>query len=541
MKLQVSATDLCFALLLSVSVGQAATYHVAPRGRDENPGSRDLPWASPGYASRQLQPGDTLILQSGRYVLSRFDEDILIPPSGTSNAWVTVRGEGPSRPILAARDNLLAAVLLNGASCVRIENLEITHDDEASGDGRLCRDGIQAFDQPIRHVVLYNLHIHHVDEFGLNMQDAEDVSIVDCQIEYCGFGAIGGPEGIEGGWRRVRIDGCRLSYSGHYYQGGDGTDRPYDRPDGFGIEPSDGPVEIVDTLAEHNRGDGLDSKAANTLIQRCVVANNSCDGVKLWGTGSKIENTVVYGRGDDDPAPSPWSAIVIHSRLTGATFSIVNVTVDDFLGGNYLVHVQYDDAFPVAVTIRNSIFRATGDNSALWFRDSVTLVAENNLFFSPSTDIVVVHGTLQYGAGDLAALGAGNRYGEPRFVAPAWGTTGNYHLQPDSPAVGRADDNYSPSIDLEGRIRDSEPDLGAFEFGGMLLAPRLELKLADGQVQLWWTNPSPRFRLESCSGLGEPWFVVPDSPFGLNHVFQIQVVPPDRMWFFRLAKARDGF
>ena len=39
---------------------------------------------------------------------------------------------------------------------------------------------------------------------------------------------------------------------------------PYDRPDGFSIESSEGPIEISYTVVEHNRGDGIESKAANT-------------------------------------------------------------------------------------------------------------------------------------------------------------------------------------------------------------------------------------------------------------------------------------
>lgn len=85
-------------------------------------------------------------------------------------------------------------------------------------------------------------------------------------------------------------------FSRNFFVSSSGSDRPYDRPDGFGIEPSDGPVEIVRTVAEHNYGDGLDSKAANTSIRQCTVSNNSCDGIKLWGGGSVVENTLIYGR-----------------------------------------------------------------------------------------------------------------------------------------------------------------------------------------------------------------------------------------------------
>ncbi len=125
------------------------TYYVAPDGDNGNPGTRDRPWATPGYGSRQLAPGDTLILLGGRYTLSEYDADIITPPSGTAQAWITIRGEEGNRPVLAGRDNLLTAVNLAGAQHVRIENLEITHDDTAHGEAAWFReDGDPRFVRP---------------------------------------------------------------------------------------------------------------------------------------------------------------------------------------------------------------------------------------------------------------------------------------------------------------------------------------------------------------------------------------------------------
>jgi hypothetical protein len=216
----------------------------------------------------------------GHICLSEDDADVITPPSGTASAWITIRGEEGHRPVL-----------------------EITHDDTASGEAAWFREGVEILGAPAAHIVLQDLYIHHIDEYGMNIQDVEDLQIVNCRIEYCGFGALGGPAGEHGGWRDVTIRGYSLSWSGHYYRDtessvvctGEPADlpscRPYDRPDGLGIEPSQGPILIEETRAEHNYGDGLDSKAADTVIRRCVVANNSCNGVKVWADGSHLENT----------------------------------------------------------------------------------------------------------------------------------------------------------------------------------------------------------------------------------------------------------
>lgn len=442
------------------------TFYVAPDGDDTHPGTRAQPWANPGFASRRLQPGDELIILGGRYLLREYDADILAPPPGAAEGWIIIRGEAGSRPVLAGGDNLISAVDLSGAQYLWMENLEITHDDRAQGEASYLRDGIQIVERPAGHIVLKDLYIHHVDEFGMNFQDVDDLQIIDSRIEYSGFGALGGPAGQQGGWRNVRISGCSLSYGGHYYQGGDGSARPYDRPDGFGIEPSDGPIEIDRTIAAHNYGDGFDSKAANTTIHASIAANNSCDGVKLWGDNSRIENTLIYGRGDGDPETTPWSAIVIHTEKENARFELQNVTLDDAAGNNYLMHVQYDTPqVPITLTMRNSILRGAGENSPVFIASAVRLTAEHNLFYLPQSDCVIVgsEGECMLSAENAAGLGAGNLFGDPLFAAPAWGKDGDYHLRPGSPALNAGTVEGAPAEDLEGRARGDVPDLGVYE------------------------------------------------------------------------------
>jgi hypothetical protein len=441
-----------------------STFYVSPAGNDSYSGDFSHPWATPGYGSRQLQPGDTLVILAGRYVLSEYDGDIIVPQtSGTADAWITIRGETGNRPILAGANNLIAAIDITGISYVRIENLEITSDN-----GAPFRDGIDAIGALARHVVLQSLYIHHIDEFGVNIGDVDDLQIIGSVITYCGQGAVGGPVGSEGGWKHVLIRGCDLSFSGHYFQGGPGPSPYYDRPDGFGIEPSSGPIEIVDTVAAHNRGDGLDSKANNTSIHECIVANNMCDGIKLWGTNSSVVNCLVYGRGDGDTEITPWAPIVIHTEKSNANFTIVNVSIDDYLGDNYLMHVQYDyPTTPLTLTVRNTIFCGRGEDSPVFLADSVSFTMENNLFYLPNSADVLVRGSIRnYDSTQVAELGTGNVYGDPLFVSPAFGTTGDYHLQNGSPAIDAGTSTGAPHADLEGRLRPQGDgyDIGAFEF-----------------------------------------------------------------------------
>jgi len=455
---------LCTAPPAALAAG--TVYYVAPYGSNAGPGTREAPWATPGYGSKQMQSGDTLIILGGRYALSEWNADIITPPSGGAAAWTVVKGEEGHRPVLAGRDDLYAAVILEGGSYVRVENLEITHDVEPSGAAAHFRGGIAGSGEPASHIVLKDLYIHHIDDMGIDFQDVDDMQVINCRIEYCGSGAVSSPVAEHGGWHDVRLQHCTLSWSGHYYQGGDGSDPPYDRPDGLGIEPAAGPLLIEDCVAEHNYGDGLDSKVANTVIRRCIVANNSCDGIKLWDTGSRVENTLVYGRGDGDEQRTPWAPVVIHTAMPGATFEMVNCTVDDQLGGNYIMAVQYDDPdVRLGLVLKNTIFRQMGEASTgLFVGAGTTLTAENNLFYTPNQDVVLQHGSRLYTSSDIHMLGDGNLYADPRFVRPAWGSSGDYHLRAGSAAIDAASHDAAPPQDLEGRQRDARPDIGAYEY-----------------------------------------------------------------------------
>ena len=377
---------------------------------------------------------------------------------------MTITAQDGTRAALVGSENLYTAIDLAGAHHLRIEGIEIRSDTAQAASGGL-RDGISGVGAPLSDVVLCDLRIHHLDEFGVNLQDAYNVRIETCEISYCGFGAVGGPSGEQGGWRRVIISDTTLSYSGHYYRGGDGADRPYDRPDGLGSEASAGPLTVVSCTAAHNRGDGLDSKCGDTLIERCIVANNNCDGVKLWAGDSRVVDTLIYGRGDGDDEVTPWAALVIDGETPGQHYELINVTVHDALGGNYLAYVQYDHpATATTLALHNCILSGEGPSCPLFVAAGTTLTVAHTLLYLPQCDEVLQHGEAAYDRDTITAFGDGVIYGDPLFVATAWGAEGDYTLLAQSPAIDHGDDAWAPPLDLSGAPRLGRADMGAYEW-----------------------------------------------------------------------------
>ena len=74
--------------------------------------------------------------------------------------------------------------------------------------------------------------------------------------------------------------------------------------------------------------------------------------------------------------------------------------------------------------------------------------------------------TPSYGSYTGFAAGTNLASADPKYVdrAGTYGdlSTKNFHLQPDSPALGKSDPAYTPSLDNAGNARPATPALGAF-------------------------------------------------------------------------------
>ncbi len=147
---------------------------------------------------------------------------------------------------------------------------------------------------------------------------------------------------------------------------------------------------------------------------------------------------------------------------SGASFTFFNVTVDDEVGRNYLMHVQYDHRdFPVVLVMKNVIFSSRGENAPVFVNGPSTVVMEHDLFYFPGSPYVLVKGDRVYTEKDLGDLGEGNLYGDPLFVKVGY----DYHLVEESPAVDSGTSVGAPSDDLDGveRPLGGGYDIGAYE------------------------------------------------------------------------------
>jgi hypothetical protein len=134
----------------------------------------------------------------------------------------------------------------------------------------------------------------------------------------------------------------------------------------------------------------------------------------------------------------------------------------------------------------------------------VNFTADHNIFYRPGDNVQVLANEREYTAQQIEAgeLGQGNLSRDPLFVTPAWGDTGDYHLQQTSPGVnaGTSGDGI-PAFDLEytPRPQEDEYDIGAYEYapnGSQDKIPPAAVSnltadmIEDGNsIELKWTAP----------------------------------------------------
>ena len=147
--------------------------------------------------------------------------------------------------------------------------------------------------------------------------------------------------------------------------------------------------------------------------------------------------------------------------VSGVT--IENDTLVDGAGGTLLSLLPGASSnYITGVVIRNSI---------LWDPNGSPINGPAPVYQQPP-DVV----TNSLISGPDWAGSNGNINGDPAFVNL---TGGDYHLTAGSPTINAGTTTGAPSDDLDGALRDSMPDIGAYEYGA---APRPRLTVTVEQL-----------------------------------------------------------
>jgi hypothetical protein len=401
-------------MLCLPAIGHGATYFVGKSGCSGSGGTSAQPLCSIGQGIQRLQPGDTLLIQSGSW-----SEQLRVTRSGTAGKRIVIAAAPGATPVIDGSGlDLWDEGLISIAGCgyVTIRGLtlrkapywamQISTTTGVVIDGNIIESsehGGIIVDHGSVGTAVINNDVGYTNQCGIGcgIHEAITLSGVGSFIVAGNYVHHGAKEGIDA---KDASESGQIYSNTVAYMGGVGIYLNHCRQ-----------VKIFDNRVHHNGysgmqlavGDyatGLAATTDNSIYKNIFWSNGFC-GVQFWSDGAgdlgrnKIYNNVMY--------QNKHYGLQLSDETGQVRDTIVrnNIIVGNGLGG-------IAGAAKSASSISNNLFYKTGETAG---SDMVT--------------------------------------GDPLFVAPPT----DFHLQPGSPAIDRGFDM--------GLVAVGKPDIGAFEYG----------------------------------------------------------------------------
>jgi hypothetical protein len=438
-------------LLLITTSLSAATYYVAPNGRDRNRGSLQAPFATISRGVDALKAGDELLVRGGTY-----NEAVSIQEKrGTTAAPIRIQAYPNEKPVIEGKGTRAnAVVIISLCSNLRFDGFEVRNGPKS---------GIILYD--VHHVKLRGNDVHDHFRFGIHVASAS--------------------ASRRGATHDVVLEGNKVHHN--VQQNANGNAREWMQ--GIGTWRAS-TVEITDNDVYENFGEGIDAVVSDrvSILGNTVWDNFSANIYLDNATNPRVDgNFVVTGWAADPsryfrgghPAPSIFTANEDYDEqtpLTGLTITN-NITVGGKYGFGY-GNFQHGGGLHHSVIANNTFYGATdrvlyiengpGEKN---IHDSTTI--ENNIFFTdgdrvsayaPSQTITYRSNCWYGGRARSQKWSASDLYADPRLANPGGKDKTDYRLTAASPCVDKG--TQSPARqDLWGtpRPRGWGWDIGAHE------------------------------------------------------------------------------
>jgi hypothetical protein len=336
LKLKSCGRNLLLLLTVALAPGQlrAAEYFVATNGNDSAVGSRPAPWATLNAANKRVQPGDTVFIRGGRYLLpAKQTIGVELSQSGKSGQLIRYLAYTNETPVLdgsaLAGRGRIAGLLISG-DWIHVKGLEV-----CNVPSRGTSYGIWIKD--VSHTIVEQCRTHHHNGPGLFIDGGRGGHLIlncDSHDNYDPGSKTGAGQNADG-------FGC------HYQEGGPptifrGCRAWWNSDDGFDWFKQEVPVIIENCWAmgagytpggaeSAKSGNGAGFKMGNTFtgvrhtIRNCVAIKNKAQGFYAnhsHGGSDWFNNTAFENRGAafDMLADVPLTGAKVHKLRNNVAY-----------------------------------------------------------------------------------------------------------------------------------------------------------------------------------------------------------------------------
>lgn len=502
-------TLVVFSLLMATSLCAAAittsSFYVSGSGNDSNPGTKEKPFLTLQHAADEAKPGDTINVRGGKYC-----ERLRVTTSGNAaQGYITFRSQPDETAVLdgsclTPKIGDSPMIALHNVSYIKVEGLEVANYKTADPKRVPC--GIRV-DGHGSHIQILNNNVHNIEQtyqgrmgpghgangFGIAVYGTDgnapitDLIIDGNEVHHLQTGSSESLT-LNGNVTHFQVTRNRVHNNNNIGIDIIGFERT--APDPKVDRARDGIVAenmVYEITSRGNPAYGNDASSdgiyvdggTRVVIERNIVHNVDF-GIELasehFGRDTShiiARNNLIYS------CHTAGISIGGYDQKRGSTND--TVIVNNTLYKNDTWHTGTGE-FQMQFHMRNNIFK----NNIIYVGDSGRAMLSKSGRLNPTTPTVTLdHNVYYYPVGpsavkwsfdgkDYASFqdyvkATGNDqhslFADPKFVDPA---TKNFHLQHDSPAIGRGA-KLSPDIvghnDLEGkpRFRNGKIDIGCYE------------------------------------------------------------------------------
>lgn len=426
----------------------AEDYYVGVSDVNGN-GSESSPFNSFSEALAVAQPGDVINVLPGKY-----NEKIQISNGGTADKRLTIRGADPkNRPVITALETELSI----DDSFVTVEDLILDGQFESSDVVKISSGGDNA--------IIRNCEIKNGRKDGIDMNEADDVLIENCEIHHMLGGTFSNQVDAHGivatGEKNLTIRGCNIYYvTGDCFQ----TDPNRDYPlwDNVLIEDctlwtGPLPADAADWEAGEIPGENaIDTKINEEAVNTSYRAKITIRNVTAYGfVPGYINNRAAFNI--KEKVDCEMINVMVYNneiafRLRGPNGrGGAHITLINCIAFDNIKTFRTEEDLEV-LKIYNSTFDKDSDDD--YFQNSSGGYDENGL---DVRNCLFTGEMPDEGATHASNLLAGNSF----FVDL---NNRDFHLSSNSPAINTGDDISMVTIDYEGNPRYSGSyDVGAYE------------------------------------------------------------------------------
>ena len=233
---------------------------------------------------------------------------------------------------------------------------------------------------------------------------------------------------------------------------------------------------------------GSENFDAQVNVYKQLIRNNICchnQNYEMWiDLGRYSDGNGIILDVNEGPDPNSGTPDPAHpaSKYLGRTLVQSNLCYDNGGSGIHTVQADHVDVINNTVYLNSASMHL--EYSEMFSYSSKDVHFINNILVAPvanvaagekpepvnkldgkNTNVTFSH-NVYFGGNIAPTLGAGDMIADPLFIKPSIDDrVANFHLRPDSPAVGRgATVPFSPLLDLDGkRRRQGSPSKGAYE------------------------------------------------------------------------------